>query len=358
MADIREQKRIREINTEKILTELLKNGEMTRLGIAANCGVSPATVTQVITPLLEHHVVEETEAVASSGGRKPVLLRIVPDYGCVVVFRILRSGVTANVFDLQGQVVLEKTLSDCLLKNDRLYQALIDFVLDLRENHEAHGCSDNVIQIGLLLQDDLGEDCLAQFFSTEYSSEPVPLEYSLSAKLGIPVVKERIESYSLSYHLDHELTKAYQNYAYIHAGDFITANITLAKKQLKVAGETIFDVTPLLSETELMRNVNKHLRQYDTEEAPNTTPVRETEYTASSLARIIRILCVLFPLEILFLGGEQLGDTGELLRQLRQIFAGQPQIDIWGGFHRSVPGQFAKTLLERSVRIIVRQARA
>ena len=79
MGDILSQKKIRAQNAEKILKELLRSGELARIDLANKCNVSPATVTQVVTPLIERNIIQESEQVASTGGRKPVLLQLVSD---------------------------------------------------------------------------------------------------------------------------------------------------------------------------------------------------------------------------------------------------------------------------------------
>lgn len=70
---------IKNINTSCILNKIREKELVSRAEIARCTGLTPATVSNITAELIELGLVEETERGASSGGRKPVLLRICRD---------------------------------------------------------------------------------------------------------------------------------------------------------------------------------------------------------------------------------------------------------------------------------------
>ena len=67
---------IKNINTSCILNTLRENGQISRADIARKTGLTPATVSNITSELIDLKLIIETERGASSGGRKPVLLSI------------------------------------------------------------------------------------------------------------------------------------------------------------------------------------------------------------------------------------------------------------------------------------------
>lgn len=342
MGDILSQKKIRAQNAEKILKELLRSGELARIDLANKCNVSPATVTQVVTPLIERNIIQESEQVASTGGRKPVLLQLVSDYGCIIVIEVLFSSVAGHVFDLHGNEVFFSVISDHSLKNDRLYKGIIGFVENVKNNHEKLGCSGNILRLGLLVHEDVSDTDLLLLYSTDVISESVPMEYSLSGKFGTQVTLDRIAHYSLNQYLKKTLTLASPDYIYIHIGESITATIVLDGKAVSVKGQTVLDVTQLSFE-----NRNRVTRDNSGSLSGDYPP---------ALTKIISSLLVLFPVNTVFLGGVPVENDKGIIHKVSAEFSSRVAVKQWDERLANVSKPFAHTLLEKSIKHIVRQA--
>ena len=87
-------------NTEKVLGCILKQKSISRIEIAELCGLAPSTVGQVVANLIDAGLILEYQSGVSTGGRKPILLRVDPAYGVTVLFEVRRSGLWAKVMDL------------------------------------------------------------------------------------------------------------------------------------------------------------------------------------------------------------------------------------------------------------------
>ena len=111
---------------------------VSRIEISERSGLAPSTVSQAISLLMKKGVVEETKEGESTGGRKPILLRIKPDYGCVVTLAVKRDGVTASVYDLCGQLLQTKELASKMLAGNRLLDVLCRYVKSIQKGGRRH----------------------------------------------------------------------------------------------------------------------------------------------------------------------------------------------------------------------------
>jgi predicted NBD/HSP70 family sugar kinase len=93
-----------------VLRPLLLDGPLNRMALSRLTGLSGASVTNVITELLEERLVAETGTEESDGGRPPVQLSINPGFGVLIGVDIGETGVRIEAFDLglhmlSGEVV-------------------------------------------------------------------------------------------------------------------------------------------------------------------------------------------------------------------------------------------------------------
>jgi predicted NBD/HSP70 family sugar kinase len=95
---------LRLANRSRALWQVFLNGPLTRQEIGALAGLSPATVSNLITALLEEGVVAEVGLEESNGGRPRGLLQVNPDHGYVVGVDVGETAVLVELFDLGLQV--------------------------------------------------------------------------------------------------------------------------------------------------------------------------------------------------------------------------------------------------------------
>ncbi len=103
--------RVKKENRSLILKCINKNGSMSRKDIAAMTGLTPASVTQITTRLIEDGILVEIGSVQEStgtAGRKKVLLDINDSFCYVCSVNIESKNTTIAICDFKGQL---KTLS-------------------------------------------------------------------------------------------------------------------------------------------------------------------------------------------------------------------------------------------------------
>ncbi len=79
---------IREMNTINVLDELRTNGPLSRARIASRLGLTRATVSNIVSPLLKSALINETEFDDKGSGRPGMLLNLNPELGCMIAVEI------------------------------------------------------------------------------------------------------------------------------------------------------------------------------------------------------------------------------------------------------------------------------
>lgn len=95
---------VKEINTKNILDIIRRNGPISRIEIAEITGLTPATVTNITSELIDNKLIIEGETGDSNGGRRPIMLKVRGDYYRVIgvyigskKIRIITSDLMANI---------------------------------------------------------------------------------------------------------------------------------------------------------------------------------------------------------------------------------------------------------------------
>jgi predicted NBD/HSP70 family sugar kinase len=79
---------IRRLNAVSVLNQLRVHGSLSRANIASELGLTRATVSSIVTVLIEASLVRETEYVSGAAGRPGLLLELNPNYACMIALEI------------------------------------------------------------------------------------------------------------------------------------------------------------------------------------------------------------------------------------------------------------------------------
>jgi predicted NBD/HSP70 family sugar kinase len=96
---------IRAINRNLVLNLLHMTGELSRSEIARQSGLGNATISEISSELIGSGLLEEIGEGESTGGRRPLLLRLNPHAGYVVGIKVMEQSLTCAVTDLRANVV-------------------------------------------------------------------------------------------------------------------------------------------------------------------------------------------------------------------------------------------------------------
>ena len=99
---------MKRMNTALILNLIRERGTVSRIEIAKETGLTAATVTNLTSELIDNKLVEEFSTGVSTGGRKPILLKINSSFFCVASASITPDRVEFAVSDFCAKIIFYK----------------------------------------------------------------------------------------------------------------------------------------------------------------------------------------------------------------------------------------------------------
>lgn len=171
-------KDLRQRNRAVVLRRIVLAGETTRAKIAADCGLSAGTVTNVIADLMREGLVQETGLIPSEGGRPVAQLSTVRDGAHIIGVDVGEQGVTAELFDLSLTRVdrIFRKVPTRMVSPEKVAQALSGAVTDLRAAHP--GRSGSLIGVGLGLPGivEFGPDGRTTVYAQSLGWQPIQVD--------------------------------------------------------------------------------------------------------------------------------------------------------------------------------------
>lgn len=234
-----DQEVIKDSNRKRILNLILKKRELTKQDIAREIGVSIPTVIANVNELMEEGLVEEAGVAGSTGGRKPVIVRFLPDskYSFGVEFalncvRIILTNLDSEIkFDTSFLIKDFKDINYIMKK----VREIIEIVIE-----EKHICEKDIIGIGFSLPGTVNEEKLVLELAPNMGMKNVDFN-DFSELLRFPVYIENEANLAAFGELNLGIAKEMKNLVYISITDGIGAGIViqdhLYKGKNKRAGE-------------------------------------------------------------------------------------------------------------------------
>jgi biotin operon repressor len=88
-------------NSRLVLRVIYEDEAISRADIARKTGLTRTTVSAVVNELIEQGLIEETGAGQSSGGRLPILLRVVHESHCVAALSFEDTQIVGALVDMR-----------------------------------------------------------------------------------------------------------------------------------------------------------------------------------------------------------------------------------------------------------------
>jgi len=95
---------IQEWNRFLILNVIRREGPISRSEIAKLIDISPTTVTTAVSEMIREGLVAEVGSGTSRGGRKPILLKFVPDSKFLIAVSIKNSSISVSRMNLDAEI--------------------------------------------------------------------------------------------------------------------------------------------------------------------------------------------------------------------------------------------------------------
>jgi len=180
---------IRNINEGLVLRTIEKNGSISRADIGKLIGLTPPTISDIVKDLIERDIVQEIGKGDSSGGKKPILLKINSKAAYMIAVDLGgENGIRVALMDLSYNIVKEKfgpkidLLNSQKLKN-ALNVILKDFIKEI--NIPTEKILSICIGVPGIIDFKSNKVTVAPYLNWEISLEDLTLK-----EIGIPIALE------------------------------------------------------------------------------------------------------------------------------------------------------------------------
>lgn len=223
---------IKNMNTSCVLNAIRENGKISRADIARRTGLTPATVSNITSELLELGLVEEAERGTSSGGRKPVMLSIRPKVCHFAGVHIGSDTLEAAVADLDADF--------CWHRQARISREMHHTrVLRLAADMVAAAMAETGLKlsgIGVCVHGLVKSEEGLSVFAPNLGWENVRIGDVFSEAFHIPVVVENdVRAMTLAENWC-GFARNYNDYVYLYIGPGIGGSIVIGNELYKGAG--------------------------------------------------------------------------------------------------------------------------
>ncbi len=171
-----------------LVLNVLRTGAASRADVVRTTGLSPATVSLIVSELIESGLVNEVGEGKSSGGRPPLVLRLDDERNYVVGVKLMRHVISVAVTDLRAEVLysevvdLAPTAVDAESVLDALGRAVDNAVT------KAGLRLDQVVGIGIGLAGLVDADTGICRYSPSFGWRDVAVAAPIAERLGRPVL--------------------------------------------------------------------------------------------------------------------------------------------------------------------------
>ncbi len=292
-------------NRQIVMQAVLNEGSLSRIEIAKKTELSPSTVSSLVGELLEEGLLIESGVRVSTAGRSRTELTVNKERGVIAVAEISRQGADLTLFDLALGQQACVNLADHYISGNDLLVALTSALFD-QMGHERIR-EGGLLGIGLLFQKDMRASDFNVMYSTGFASASISLEEALFTQFRVPVVEEYSQNYTAAQAMQTAKAEA-ANSAHIAIGASVVASVTVQGKPVPLRNGVCADITPLLPPETLPM-----LREKAGEQPLSQASAKgenRLALLAQQIGSLAALLCILFPLDIVFLSGPAAQKSG------------------------------------------------
>ena len=173
-------------NKKRIIKLLSKEKELTKLEISRKLDISVPTVTTVVEELKEEGLVEEAGMASSTGGRKPVIIRFLPDSRYSIGIDLGKDYVRAILTNLDSKIIEDKSCELSVLREEEVLNVVKNLIEDIVKKSDI---KDRLLGIGLSLPGTVDENELMLKVATNFRLKNISFK-ELYSHFNLPIYLE------------------------------------------------------------------------------------------------------------------------------------------------------------------------
>jgi len=234
-----DQETIKNSNRKKILNLIAEKREYTKQNISKEIGVSIPTVIANINELMEEGLVEEAGVEGSTGGRKPVIVRFLPDSKYSFGIEFTLNNVRVILINLDSEIKSDSSFKVVDYENiddiiDNIHRIIDSVIVEKKINNK------NILGIGFSLPGTVNEESLILELAPNIGMKNVDFSKFLKV-LKFPIYIENEANSAAFAELNLGIAKKMRNLVYLSITEGIGAGLViqdhLYKGKNKRAGE-------------------------------------------------------------------------------------------------------------------------
>ncbi|WP_058304383.1 ROK family transcriptional regulator [Gorillibacterium timonense] len=215
---------MKKLNKALVLELIRHESPTSRARIAEKTGLTKATVSSLVTELIDANLAYESGAGESRGGRKPVTLLFQEKAGYAIGIDLGTDGMTAVLTDLNGTIVDERRKKN---NNRETLSAIAVLGSCIRELMDSAPTSPyGIIGIGIGIPG-FSDEAGNVLFAPNLGWENVPLQSLLEQEYNLPIVIENEANVGALGESRYGLAKGTANLVHVSIGAGIGTGILL-----------------------------------------------------------------------------------------------------------------------------------
>lgn len=187
------QQLLRQKNQQLIRKCIFQHSPISRVEVAQELGLTTATISGMVTPMLEGGLLREVSAAPGqeegrSAGRPRVMLEFVPDAYCICGVDVSPYHITYVQTDLQGNVLRCRNTRDTLQDYDSTFGVLVRGIADFLA--ECGQPAERLLGVGICMPGLIDGSAGKIYTNFQQGWNDHDLSAELEERLGVPVVVE------------------------------------------------------------------------------------------------------------------------------------------------------------------------
>jgi predicted NBD/HSP70 family sugar kinase len=174
-------------NKKRIINLLSKERELTKLDISRKLDISVPTVTTIVGELKEEGIVEEAGMATSTGGRKPVIIRFLPDSRYSIGIDLGRDYVRAVLTNLDSKIIEDRIKGLSVITEQEVLIVTKNLIEDLLNSQE--DIENKLLGVGFSLPGIVDEKELTLKIATNFRLKNISFK-ELESYFNLPIFLE------------------------------------------------------------------------------------------------------------------------------------------------------------------------
>jgi len=229
---------MKRMNTAAILKLIREKGAVSRVDISKETGLTAATVTNLTSELIENKLVVEFTTGVSTGGRKPILLKINSDEFCVASASVSPDRVEFAVSDFCAKIIYYRHLS---INENATAQECVDFIVkSLGEFQQSTTC--RIIGLGIGIHGIVDSTEGISVYAPNLNWRNINFKKLISAHTDIPVFVDNDVRLAALAEMWFGISKSYDNFVLLYVGRGVGSSIVINKQLIRGSNDSAGEI--------------------------------------------------------------------------------------------------------------------